>query len=155
MKTHSLPSLEFIPQPGAAGFQLSNPSVLDMNAVIASLEIFNRATMDEIRKKSLKITGYLEYLLLTSPLGGTHEEKPFALITPSNPDERGAQLSLRLKPGLLDKVLHHLEENSVVIDERKPDVIRVAPAPLYNTYAEVWHFCQIFLEACRKAVQGQ
>ena len=125
-----------------------------MNAVIASLEIFNRATMGEIRKKSLRITGYLEYLLLTSPLGGTDEEKPFALITPSNPDERGAQLSLRLKPGLLDKVLHHLEENSVVIDERKPDVIRVAPAPLYNTYAEVWHFCQIFFEACQKAAQG-
>ncbi|KAJ5408053.1 hypothetical protein N7509_001936 [Penicillium cosmopolitanum] len=146
---------KFVPQPGAAGFQLSNPSVLDMNAVIASLEIFNRATMEEIRKKSLSITGYLEHLLLACPPNGSPEENPFTLITPSNPAERGAQLSLRLKPGLLDKVLHHLEENGVVIDERKPDVIRVAPAPLYNTYTEVWQFCQIFVEACQKAVEGQ
>lgn len=126
-----------------------------MNAVVASLEIFNRATMEEIRKKSINITGYLEHLLLKCPSDSLPDEKPFTLITPTNPSERGAQLSLRLKPGLLDKVLHHLEENSVVIDERKPDVIRVAPAPLYNTYTEVWQFCQIFLEACQKAGKGQ
>jgi kynureninase len=126
-----------------------------MNAVIASLEIFNHATMEEIRKKSLSITGYLEHLLLACPPNGSPEDNPFTLITPSNPAERGAQLSLRLKPGLLDKVLHHLEENGVVIDERKPDVIRVAPAPLYNTYTEVWQFCQIFIEACQKAVKCQ
>lgn len=126
-----------------------------MNAVIASLEIFNRATMEEIRQKSLNITGYLEHLLMKYPLDAPPEDKPFTLITPSNPAERGAQLSLRLEPGLLDKVLHHLEENSVVIDERKPDVVRVAPAPLYNTYTEVWQFCQIFLEACQKAVKDQ
>ncbi|OQD75411.1 hypothetical protein PENDEC_c007G04740 [Penicillium decumbens] len=146
---------KFVPQPGAAGFQLSNPSVLDMNAVVASLEIFNRVTMQEIRKKSLNITGYLEHLLLKYPLDASPEDKPFTLITPSNPAERGAQLSLRLQPGLLDHVLHHLEEHGVVIDERKPDVIRVAPAPLYNTYAEVWEFCQIFLEACREAVKAR
>ncbi|KGO76945.1 Kynureninase [Penicillium italicum] len=128
---------KFLPQPGAAGFQLSNPSVLDINAVIASLEIFNRATMKEIRQKSLNITGYLEHLLMKYPLDAAPEDKPFTLITPSNPAERGAQLSLRLQPGLLDHVLHCLEENGIVIDERKPDVIRVAPAPLYNTYTEM------------------
>ena len=125
-----------------------------MNAVIASFEIFNRATMEEIRQKSLNITGYLEHLLMKYPLDAPPEDKPFTLITPSNPARR-TQLSLRLEPGLLDKVLHHLEENSVVIDERKPDVVRVAPAPLYNTYTEVWQFCQIFLEACQKAVKDQ
>ncbi|KGO41425.1 Kynureninase [Penicillium expansum] len=114
---------KFLPQPGAAGFQLSNPSVLDINAVIASLEIFNRATMKEIRQKSLNITGYLEHLLMKYPLDAAPEDKPFTLITPSNPAERGAQLSLRLQPGLLDHVLHCLEENGVVIDERKPDVM--------------------------------
>lgn len=111
--------------------------------------------MQEIRKKSLLITGYLEHLLLKYPLDAPSEDKPFTLITPSNPVERGAQLSLRLRPGLLDHVLRHLEENGVVIDERKPDVIRVAPAPLYNTYSEVWEFCQIFLQACREAVKAR
>ncbi|KAF7586011.1 Kynureninase (L-kynurenine hydrolase) [Aspergillus hancockii] len=145
----------FVPQVGAAGFQLSNPSVLDMNAVVASLELFNRTSMAEIRQKSLSLTGYLEHLLLKYPLDTVPEDKPFIIITPSNPAERGAQLSIRLEPGLLDNVLEVLEENGVVIDERKPDVIRVAPAPLYNTYADVWQFCQIFLDACRKAVRAR
>ncbi|KAJ5542317.1 hypothetical protein N7535_004737 [Penicillium sp. DV-2018c] len=144
---------KFIPQPGAAGFQLSNPSVLDINAVVASLEVFNRTTMKEIRQKSLNLTGYLEHLLVNYPLDATPEEKPFTLITPSNPAERGAQLSIRLKPGLLDHVLYNLKCKGVVIDERKPDVIRVAPAPLYNTYGEVWEFHQIFLQACREAAR--
>lgn len=151
----SLTNLEFTPQAGAAGFQLSNPSVIDITAVVASLEIFNRATMEEIRKKSVNITGYLEHLLLKYPLDAAAESKPFTLITPSNPAERGAQLSIRLQPGLLDRVLHSLEEHGVVIDERKPDVVRVAPAPLYNTYTEVWEFCQIFLQACEEAVQAR
>lgn len=144
----------FVPQSGAAGYQLSNPSVLDMNAVVASLELFNRTSMSEIRQRSLQLTGYLEHLLLKYPLDGL-SDRPFTIITPSNPSERGAQLSLRLKPGLLDGVLVTLEEHAVVIDERKPDVIRVAPAPLYNTYEEVWQFCHIFLEACRTAVQAK
>lgn len=108
--------------------------------------------MTEIRIKSLQLTGYLEHLLLAYPLE-LPKEQLFTIITPSSPKERGAQLSLRLRPGLLDSVLESLEENGVVIDERKPDVIRVAPAPLYNTYAEVWEFCRIFLEACRKAAK--
>ncbi|KAG2412401.1 hypothetical protein HFD88_009958 [Aspergillus terreus] len=154
-ETRFLMDNNFRPQAGAAGFQLSNPSVLDMNAVVASLEIFSRASMEKIRQKSLHLTGYLEHLLLTYPLDAPPEEKPFTIITPSNPAERGAQLSLRLGPGLLDKVLEVLEEQGVIIDERKPDVIRVAPAPLYNTYAEVWEFCQIFFEACREAAKAQ
>ncbi|KAL2004419.1 hypothetical protein VTN02DRAFT_30 [Thermoascus thermophilus] len=154
-ETRFLMDSRFLPQPGAAGYQVSNPSVLDLNAVAASLEIFNRTSMTEIRKKSLEITGYLEYLLLNYPLDAAPEEKPFTIITPSNPEERGAQLSLRMKPGLLDSVLATLQENGVVVDERKPDVIRVAPAPLYNTYTEVWEFCQIFLQACRDAVKAK
>ena len=76
-------------------------------------------------------------------------------MTPANPAERGAQLSLMLSPGLLDDVLHGLESNGIVVDERKPDVIRVAPAPLYNTYLEVWEFCQAFLRVCAEAVKNQ
>ncbi|OJJ32084.1 hypothetical protein ASPWEDRAFT_116757 [Aspergillus wentii DTO 134E9] len=152
-KTRFLMNNKFVPQAGAAGYQLSNPSVLDMNAVVASLELFSRTSMTEIRQKSLDLTGYLEYLL--SHMCDTSEAKPFSIITPLNPAERGAQLSLRLKPGLLDSVLEKLEENAVIIDERKPDVVRVAPAPLYNTYMDVWRFSQIFIEACREAVKIQ
>ncbi|KAL1968565.1 hypothetical protein VTN77DRAFT_1775 [Rasamsonia byssochlamydoides] len=146
---------KFVPQPGAAGYQVSNPSVLDLSAVAASLEIFNQTSMAELRKKSLELTGYLEHLLLKYPLDAAPEDKPFTIITPSNPEERGAQLSLLLQPGLLDKVLEILESNGVVVDERKPNVIRVAPAPLYNTFTEVWEFCQIFLQACREAVKAR
>lgn len=144
-----------MPQQGAAGFQLSNPSVLDMYAVAASLDLFNKTSMAEIRAKSLNLTGYLEHLLLHHPQTESSEKKPFSIITPSNPAERGAQLSIRLQPGLLDSVLESLDENAVIIDERKPDVIRVAPAPLYNTYAEVWQFAQIFHLACDKALRAR
>ncbi|KAL7651110.1 Kynureninase (L-kynurenine hydrolase) [Aspergillus niger] len=154
-KTRFLMNNNFLPQTGAAGFQLSNPSVLDMNAVVASLELFNRTSMAEIRQKSLNATGYLEHLLLNYPADFPTGKRPFSIITPSNPAERGAQLSLLLEPGLLDSVLETLEEHGVVVDERKPDVIRVAPAPLYNTYTEVWEFCQIFFEACQKALKSR
>ena len=144
----------FVPQPGAAGFQLSNPSILDLNAVVASLSMF--PSMVGIRDKSINITGYLEHLLRTIPRSISNEAKPpFEIMTPGNPAERGAQLSLRLAPGLLDRVLNTLEEKGVVVDERKPDVIRVAPAPLYNTFTEVWEFCHIFLRACKEAVENR
>ncbi|EAW18621.1 kynureninase [Aspergillus fischeri NRRL 181] len=154
-QTRFLMNNHFVPQQGAAGFQLSNPSVLDMNAVVASLELFNQTSMAEIRKKSLNLTGYLEHLLLRDPQTESSEKRPFSIITPSNPAERGAQLSIRLQPGLLDRVLESLDEDAVIIDERKPDVIRVAPAPLYNTYVEVWRFAQLFHLACDKALRGR
>jgi len=146
---------EFVPIPGAAGYQVSNPSALDLTAVLASLEVFKMTSMREIRKKSIDMTGYLEHLLLNYPLDAPPEEKPFSIITPPSSDERGAQLSIRLQPGMLESVMKDLEDNGVVVDERTPDVIRVAPAPLYNTYAEVWQFVQIFQGACRKAAQGK
>ena len=107
--------------------------------------------MGELRQKSLKLTGYLERLLLNYNAELPSEDKLFTIITPSNPEQRGAQLSLFLRPGLLDHVLKILEENGVVVDERKPDVIRVSPAPLYNSYTDVWEFCRIFHQACQEA----
>ena len=118
-----------------------------MSAVLSSLEIFSEATMPAIRTKSLKITKYLEELLEVLRSGKDCSTPPFEIITPKDPAQRGAQLSLRLAPTLLEVVLEHLEQNGVVIDERKPDVIRVAPAPLYNTYEDVWQFCQTFRTA--------
>jgi kynureninase len=138
----------FVPIPGASGFQLSNPSALDMTSVMASLDVFALTTMDKLRERSIRMTGYLEARLLRYPGG----EPPYTIITPSNPAERGAQLSVLLKPGLLDNVLHHLEEEGVVVDERKPDVLRIAPAPLYNTFRDIHNFINIFHEACRKAL---
>ena len=142
-----------MPRPGTAGYQLSNPSALDLSAVVASLEIFGETSMADLRVKSMYLTKYLEKLLLEYP--GSRNTRPFTTITSSKEGERGAQLSLRLEPGLLDSVLYSLEENGVVVDERKPDVIRVAPAPLYNSYLDVWNFVQVFFEACQKAVDDR
>jgi kynureninase len=100
--------------------------------------------MSALRERSLRLTNYLEQLLesLLSRKPGV-----FNIITPRQPEARGAQLSIRLAPGLLDHVLEHLDDEGVVIDERKPDVIRIAPAPLYNSFVDVWRFCQVFEEA--------
>lgn len=108
--------------------------------------------MSAIRAKSIAITRYLEDLLLAPSSSNAEQDdnSPFKIITPSNPAERGAQLSLQLNPGLLEGVMKLLEDAGLVVDERKPDVIRVAPAPLYNTYSEVWDFVQVFRGACQK-----
>lgn len=106
-----------------------------------------------IRSKSVMLTNYLEELLHRSESRDVAEGRTccFQIITPSDPAERGAQLSIRLKPGLLERLMVELEEQGVVVDERKPDVVRVAPAPLYNTFSEVWDFVTIFTTACIEA----
>lgn len=141
---------KFVPIAGASGFQLSNPSALDMTSVMASLDVFSLTDMDALRQRSLRLTAYLEARLLKYPNG----EPPYKIITPGNPTERGAQLSVLLNPGLLDKVQHYIEEHGVVVDERKPDVLRVAPAPLYNSFHDIHRFITIFHEACRMVSQG-
>ena len=106
--------------------------------------------MKAIRTKALSITGFLERLLNNPP--GSGHRRPYWIISPSNPHQRGTQLSVQLDPGILDAVMEGLEEEGVVLDERKPDVIRIAPAPLYNTYTEVWDFVQIFNRICDKVM---
>lgn len=139
-KVLRLTFIDFVPRAGAAGYQLSNPSALDLSTVVASLQVFNETSMKELRERSLRLTAYLETLLdsMARRLPGN-----FDIITPRNPEERGAQLSIRLAPGLLDHVLEHLEHEGVIVDERKPDVIRVAPAPLYNSFVDVFQFCHV------------
>jgi kynureninase len=139
-------SNRFEPIDGAAGFQLSNPSVADMTAVRASLDIFKQTSMQALRERSLKLTGALE-----EGLNKSEASYCYSIITPQNTDERGAQLSVQLNPGLLEAVLQRLEEEGAVVDERKPDVIRVAPAPLYNTIEDVEAFVSIFGKACLDA----
>lgn len=133
---------KFHPAAGAPGFQLSNPSILDITSVTASMEVFELAGgVSELRKKSVKLTAFLEELLDGMP---AEDKELFRIITPSNPSERGAQLSIKLASGLLGTVMRELEARGVIIDERKPDVIRVAPAPLYNTFEDCVGFIDAF-----------
>jgi kynureninase len=143
---------KFSPIAGAAGWQLSNPSVADMTSLRASLDVFKQTSMSALRQKSIKLTGYLENLLL-AVAAEEGFERLFTIITPFDVEARGAQLSIRLaKSGLLDTVMSVLEAKGVVVDERRPDVIRVAPAPLYNSWLDVLRFVLVFKEACKEAV---
>lgn len=117
--------------PGAEGWQLSNPPILSMAAIKASLDMFNQVGMDALRRKSEKLTGYFEFLL-----NQLHNDK-IKIITPSNPKERGCQLSIQVKDA--DKSLHKkLTEAHIITDWREPDVIRCAPVPLYNSFEDVY-----------------
>lgn len=139
---------DFVPQPGAAGWQLSNAQILPMAAHRASLEIFDRAGIDRLRQKSLQLTGYLEQLLqqVNTNAGGN----AFTIITPQNPHERGCQLSLLISGNNGRAVFDHLTQNGVVADWRKPNVIRVAPVPLYNTFEDVYRFACLLQEALQQ-----
>ena len=140
----SLTPPEFKPIPGAGGFIISNPSVIDLTTLCAALSVFDQITMSDLRQKSLKLTAYLEYLLLKDT---TDENRQFQIITPSDPNARGAQLSLLLKPGLLQGVAQRLQDAGIICDKREPGVVRVAPVPLYNTFSEVWQFVEVFKSA--------
>lgn len=137
----------FRPSPGASGYQVSNPSVIDLASLCGSLSVFNQTSMSSLRDKSISITAYLEFLLLLDTDPST---RAFSIITPSNHEARGTQLSILLKPGRLETLMDRLDEAGIVVDKRKPDVIRLAPVPLYNTYEEVWRFVQIFKKALER-----
>lgn len=144
-KTRFVMANKFHPVKGAAGFQLSNPSILDITSLSASLEVFDLAGgIVPLRKKSLKLTGFLEELLNEM---AAEDKELFRIITPPGPGERGAQLSIMLSGGLLEVVMKELESRGVIVDERKPDVIRVAPAPLYNTFEDCVGFVEAFSSA--------
>jgi len=133
----------FDPIPGVEAWQLSNPPILSMAAVWASLQIFEEAGIGNLRQKSVSLTGYLEFLL--------HElnDDRINIITPSNPDERGAQLSIEVK-GAGKSLFDQLIEKGVNADWREPNVIRVAPAPLYNSYEDVFLFVEVLKELLTK-----
>lgn len=128
---------DFVPVPSADGWQISNPPIFSMAPLRASLAIFDEAGgMEQLRAKSTKLTGYLEFLI--DQIGS----KKFSLITPADPSGRGAQLSIQAHEH--PKRLHgELLAAGVKCDFREPNVIRVAPAPLYNTFHEVWRFAQL------------
>ena len=131
---------EFHPMEGAEGWQLSNPPILALAALRASMEIFSEAGMDRLRAKSVALTGYMEFQLgqLASP--------KFSIITPSEQERRGAQLSIRL-PSEGRKLCERLTAVGVIGDWREPDTFRVAAIPLYNSYQDVYRFVQRFSAA--------
>ncbi|KAI9737271.1 MAG: Kynureninase (L-kynurenine hydrolase) [Claussenomyces sp. TS43310] len=136
---------KFKPCPGASGWQMSNPSVADLTSLCSSLSIFNKTSMTEIRRKSIHITAYLEHLLLQDEKDSV--SLPYRILTPSDPAARGAQLSILLNPHLLPPVFQKLSDDGYLFDQRRPDVIRIAPTPLYNTYTEVYRFVRNFKAA--------
>lgn len=134
--TRFLMGPEFHPISGAEGWQVSNPPILQMASLLASLEIFEAAGMSALRAKSLLLTGYLEYLL------DSIADERISVITPRDPAQRGCQLSIRVRNA--DRSLFAaISEHGVVADWREPDVIRVAPVPLYNSFGDVFRFAGV------------
>ncbi|WP_299275723.1 kynureninase [uncultured Psychroserpens sp.] len=126
---------EFDQLPGAEGWQLSNPPILSMAAIRASLDVFAEANFDKLCEKSKQLTGYFEFLLLEL------NNSDIKIITPSHPNERGCQLSIQVLNA--DKSLHNkLTEAGIITDWREPDVIRCAPVPLYNSFMDIYEFVE-------------
>ena len=134
----------FKSQPGADGWQLSNVPIFQAAAHLASLEIFEQAGMKALRKKSILLTGFLEFLLKEIDPGGNH----FSIITPSSPEERGCQLSIMIHHDD-NRVYTSLIKKGVSVDWREPGVIRLAPVPLYNTFEDVYNFAVILKKILR------
>jgi kynureninase len=131
---------EFIPVPSADGWQISNPPIFSMAPLRASLAIFNEAGgMEPLRAKSIKLTGYLQFLM-----EGAGSNR-FSVITPRDTDARGCQLSILVHEHPKE-LFKKLEAAGVKCDFREPNVIRAAPTPLYNTFHEVWRFARILAE---------
>ena len=125
---------------GAEGWQLSNPPIMALAPLRASMEIFEEATIDRLRAKSITLTAYLEFLLKKSA------NRRFSIITPSEEARRGCQLSLRIRESGRN-VCDKLTAAGVIGDWREPDIYRIAAVPLYNSYQDVYRFVQQFMSA--------
>ncbi len=133
---------DFVPRRGADGWQISNPPIFSLAPLVASLDLFDRATMPALREKSIRLTRYLRWLLEHLP---TEAWRKFEIITPREPDAQGCQLSLLVHERAKD-VLKAIESRGFVCDFREPNVVRAAPTPLYNTFHDAWRFAKIFGE---------
>ena len=125
---------------GADGWQLSNPSIVSLAVLRASMAIFHKAGMERLRAKSVALTSYLEFLL------NQNESHTFSIITPQEKERRGAQLSIRIRRNGR-ALCERLAREGIVGDWREPDTFRVAPVPLYNSYRDVFRFVERFAAA--------
>ncbi len=140
-KSRFLMPPEFVPIAGAEAWQLSNPPILAMAAMRASADIFDEAGMQALRQKSVALTRFMEACIADHAQRSAQRGK-IEIITPSDAAQRGCQLSLRTHTG--GKRIHErLTAAGVICDWREPDVIRVAPVPLYNTFEDVWRFAEV------------
>ncbi|KAM3727518.1 Kynureninase [Dirofilaria immitis] len=141
---------------GAAGYRISNPPMMLMIPLIAFLEVLSKTTMQDLRTKSMLLTGYLEYLinhfLSPSSLNRRTKKVMCTIITPSDPEQRGCQLSLKFNVNI-SLVYEELVRRGVAVDKRYPDVIRVTPVHLYNSYTDVHRFMRALLDSLL-AVEG-
>jgi kynureninase len=133
---------EFHAMPGAEGWQLSNPPILALAPLRASMEIFHEAKIENLRAKSRSLTAYMEFLLRQD------SSNAFEIITPREPERRGAQISIRL-PRAGRELCERLTAEGLIGDWREPDTYRVAAVPLYNSYQDVHHFVQRLFAALR------
>lgn len=129
--------------PTAEGWQLSNAPVLSMAAHKASLDIFDEAGMQALTTKARQLSSYLHFIL--DEINKNSKEEIIEVITPANEQERGCQVSMLTKKDGR-KIFDHLTDNGVIADWREPDVIRIAPVPLYNTFEDVYRFGEILSE---------
>ncbi|XP_074071185.1 kynureninase isoform X2 [Macrotis lagotis] len=138
--------------PGVNGYRLSNPPILLVCALEASLEIFSQTTMGTLRKKSILLTGYMEYLIKHYySKDKAAPNKPFVkIMTPSHIEHRGCQLTLTFSIPM-KSVFQELEKRGVVCDKREPSGIRVAPVPLYNSFHDVYRFINVLASAISAA----
>lgn len=126
----------FYAKPDASGWNISTAQVFNTVCLKASLEVFDQADIYALRAKSIQLTNYLEYLLQQLP------NLQFEIITPADPAQRGAQLSLYFPNN--GKAIHQkMIESGIIVDYREPGVIRVAPAPLYCSFEDVYAFYEI------------
>ncbi|WP_371188267.1 kynureninase [Thalassotalea maritima] len=130
----------FQPMAGAEGWQLSNAPVLGMAALKASLDMFADVGMAKLRSKSLKLTSYLEFVF--NDVVSQFDNVQLEIITPTNANQRGCQLSVKLL-GTDKAFFDALTDSGVIADFREPDVVRLSPAPLYNSFSDIYHFGQV------------
>ncbi|WMJ72076.1 kynureninase [Cytophagaceae bacterium ABcell3] len=134
---------QFIQAPGADAWQLSNAPILSMAVQRASLQLFQEAGMDRIIEKSHSLTAYLEFLIKN--LHNPDAQFGIEILTP--PKSRGCQLSLKISGGA-EALFEHMNRAGIMCDLRRPDIIRLAPVPLYNSYTEVYAVAQFLKKHC-------
>lgn len=141
----------FVPAVGARGWQLSNAPVLSMAALKSSLDIFEDAGFDLLQAKSKKLTGYLEFIIreINKAHASSGKPEPVSIITPSDPGQRGCQLSLVMRNNGR-AIFEALTNHGIIVDWREPNVIRAAPVPLYNSFTDVYLFGKILSDLLQK-----